>query len=363
MKEISYYTDRLKKVGLRKFIALAYAKTIRTSYPCTISVEIMTKCNLKCKHCRVTYHGNLIKDVKPEFMEFEYFTKIIDRISPLIKKAFYFQFSSIEPLFHKDIFKMMDFVSGYNKNIEYNILSNGMLLSEKNINELLKRRVPTITVSLDGCNAKTVESFKTNTNFNKVVNNISLVKKICKGKIEPGVVFVSTRDNIHELEEYVDFVKDLGVDRILVNGFLSFLPENAHLYLYSKQGNPEVQKIFRRAYEKAKRNNINIEFPSLKAEPQGCGYTSIMTLDEKGNVCPCIILARQTPFELFSDTCEAEPVIFGNIFDEDPLAIWKGEKSVRFRNMLDNKMIPKACALCADAYGVSCSNRNVKPYE
>ncbi|MEW6599771.1 MAG: radical SAM/SPASM domain-containing protein [Nitrospirota bacterium] len=363
MKELSYYRDRLKKVGVRKFLELAYAKTVRTSYPCTICVEIMTKCNLKCKHCRVTYHGDLIKDVNPEFMEFSHFTRIIDRISPLIKKAIYFQFSTIEPLFHKDIFKMMDYVSGHNKNIEYNILSNGMLLNEKNIKELLARNVPTITVSLDGCRAETVESFKTNTNFNRVVNNISLVKKICKDKVELGVVFVSTKNNIHELVEYVDFVKQLGVDRILVNGFLSFLPDNADLYLYSRQGNPEVQKIFQRAYESAKKNNINIEFPSLKAEPQGCGYTSIMTIDEKGNVCPCIILARQTPFELFSKTCDAEPVIFGNIFTDDPLTIWKGEKSVRFRTMLQNKVIPRECTLCADAYGVVCSNRNVKPVD
>jgi hypothetical protein len=42
MKEISYYTEKLKKIGIRKFIKLAHAKTIRTSYPCTISVERMT---------------------------------------------------------------------------------------------------------------------------------------------------------------------------------------------------------------------------------------------------------------------------------------------------------------------------------
>jgi len=363
MKRIAFYTDKLRKEGLRKFIKLAYAKTIGTSFPCMISVEIMTKCNLKCRHCRVTYHGSLIKDVNPEFMEFEYFTKIIDRVSPLIKKALYFQFSTIEPLFHKDIFKMMDYVSNHNKDIEYNILSNGMLLNEKNINELLKRNVRTISISLDGCHAKTVESFKTNTDFNRVVKNISLVKKICIDKIELGVVFVTTRENIHELEEYIDFVKELGVDRILVNGFLSFLPENSHLYLYSKEGNPEVQNIFHRAYKKAKRNNIQIEFPSLKAEPHGCGYTSIMTINEKGDVSPCILLARRTPFELFSQAYEVEPVLFGNIFDSDPQSIWESDISVRFRNMLKNKLIPKACSLCADAYGVICSNRDMKPYE
>ena len=361
MKEIKYYTGKLKKLGVRKFIALAYAKKIRTSYPTMINVEIMTKCNLKCKHCRVTYHGGLIKDVNPEFMEFDYFTEIIDRISPLIKKALNFQFSSIEPLFHKDIFRMMDYVSNYNKNIEYNILSNGMLLNEKSIKELLKRNVPSISISLDGCTAKTVESFKTNTRFDRVVSNISLLKKISNNKIELNVVFVATTENINELEEYVDFVKTLGVDRILVNGFMSFLPENSHLYLYAKQGNPEVQKIFQRVFEKAKRKNIDIEFPSLTAKPQGCAYTSIMNIDEKGNVSPCILLARKTPFELFSKSRIVEPVVFGNIFDNNPLSIWRDEKYSQFRTMLKNNIIPEECSLCADAYGISCSNRDLTP--
>lgn len=361
MKEIKYYTDKFKKLGLRKFIALAYAKKIRTSYPSMINVEIMTKCNLKCKHCRVTYHGDLINDVTPGFMDFDFFTKIVDQISPLVKKALYFQFSTIEPLFHKDIFKMMDYVSGYNKNIEYNLLSNGMLLNEKNINELLKRNVPTVSISLDGCTAETVESFKTNTNFDRVINNIKLLKELSKDRIELNVVFVATKNNIHELVDYVGFCKELNVDRILINGFLSFLPENSHLYLYSKQGNPEVQKIFQHAYEIARKENINIEFPSLTAKPQGCAYTSIMNIDEKGNVSPCIFLSRRTPFELFSKSVVTEPLIFGNIFDDDPLSIWRNEEFVKFRNMLKDNVIPIECTLCADAYDVTCANRDLKP--
>jgi MoaA/NifB/PqqE/SkfB family radical SAM enzyme len=334
MKKISTYVNKLRTLGIRKFITATYIKKIRTWYPDMISVEIMTKCNLKCKHCRVTYHGSLIEDVVPAFMEFGFFTKIIDRISPLVKKATSFQFSTIEPLFHKDIFKMMDYVSGFNNKIVYNILSNGMLLSEKNVEELLKRKVPSITVSLDGCTAKTVESFKTNTKFDTVVSNIRRFKHISGERIKLNVVFVSTKNNIHELVDYVKFCKNLGVDRILVNGFMSFLPELSHLALYTIQGNSEVKEIFKQFYETAKRENIEVELPSLMTKPQGCGYTSIMTIDEKGNVSPCIILARKTPLALFFGSGVVGPVIFGNIFDSDAVSIWRSDENVRFRNML-----------------------------
>lgn len=364
MKKFKYYIDKLNKLGVRKSVKLAYTKKIRTSYPHMINVEIMTKCNLKCRHCRVTYHGNLIKDVESGFMDFIFFTKIIDRMAPLMRKALSFQFSTIEPLFHRDIFRMMDYVSSYNKHIEFPILSNGMLLSEKNIAGLLMRNVPSISISLDGCTAETVESFKTNTDFHRVVGNISLLKKMdTKHKIELNVVFVATKNNIHELYNFVEFAKKLGVDRILVNGFLSFLPENAHLYLYTKKGNSEIQKIFQLTYEKAKQENIDIEFPSLTAIPRGCAYTSIMNVDETGNVSPCILLARKTPFELFGKSHIVDPVIFGNIFTNDPIFMWREEKFVHFRNMLKNNIVPRECSLCADAYGVSCSNRDLSPFD
>lgn len=360
MREINYYIKKMRKLGIRKTINSGYSKLRFSSYPYVINVEIMSKCNLKCAHCRVTYHGNIMKDVNPEFMDFEHFTKIVDRISHLIKKAHSFQFSTVEPLFHKDLFRMMDYVTKYNKAILYPFLSNGMLLTEKNIKELLKRNVPSITISLDGCKKETVESFKTNINFDRVVSNIKLLKKLCQNKIEVYVVFVATKENISELVEYVDFCKYLNVDRILVNGFLSFLPENSHLYLYSKQGNPEVQKIFQCAYDKAKKQNISIEFPSLIAKPSGCGLYSHMNINEEGDVSPCMLLVRKTPFELFSRSAMVEPVIWGNIFEDDPLSIWRSKKSVQFRKMLRNKIIPDKCSLCADAYGVICSNRNFK---
>ena len=97
-------------------------------YPKKVNVEIMTVCNLKCRHCRV----NII-DVEPQLMELGFFRQIVDRISPVIKKVVSFQFSTIEPLLHPQLFAMMDYVSKYNKYISYPLLTNGMLLNDENI--------------------------------------------------------------------------------------------------------------------------------------------------------------------------------------------------------------------------------------
>jgi hypothetical protein len=85
-----------------------------------------------------------------------------------------------------------------------------------------------------------------------------------------------------------------------------------------------------------------------------------MTIDDKGNVAPCICLARNTPFELFSKSKVLGPVVWGNVFDEDPLLIWRSKNSVQFRAKLKNKEVQEECSLCVDAYGVGCSNRSSK---
>lgn len=359
--DVKYTLSKFREYGIwgtaRKVFKTIYLNT----FPDTINVEIMTVCNLKCKHCRVTYHGHLIPDVDIGFMKFDQFKRIVDRIILLIKHINLFQFSTIEPLFHKNIFKMMDYVSQHNKHIKFPILSNGMLLNEENIRSLYSRNVPSITISLDGCRKETVESFKTGADFSRIINNIRLLKEIAGEKIKIYTVFIATRNNIDELLDYVDFCNDLGVNTIYINGFLSFLPELSNLYLYSKRGNPTVFNLFQLAHKKAKNKGIFIKFPSLTAKPRGCDLSSYMCINEKGDVSPCILLARKTPFELFSKTGTSSPVIYGNVLTEEPILIWNKKEYLDFRNKLRKSIIPEECVLCADAYSVICSQRTLKP--
>lgn len=361
--DIKYILSKIEENG----ISNSLRKTLNrfSSFPKCINVEIMTVCNLKCKHCRVTYHGSLIPDVKPGMMDLGFFKKIVDRSSGLISKAVVFQFSSIEPLFHKELFAMMDYVCRHNRNISFPILSNGMLLDENNIANLCARNVPSITVSLDGFKKATVESFKTGSDFERIVNNIKLVKKVSKRKISLNTIFVATTFNVKELLEYVDFCGDLGVDTIFVNGFLSYKPESSGLSLYSKNGNPEIYSLFLKAGEKARKKGVSIQFPYLLARRRGCDAYPNMHIGENGDVSACMHLARQTPLVLFSDARINPPVIYGNVFKEDPLDIWRKKEFLEFRKKHQRGDVPEECSFCGEAYGVIVSNFSAisKKYE
>ncbi len=359
--KIPYILKRIKLYGIKNALQRGFKKFVKTTYPVHINVEIMTVCNLKCPHCRVSYYGKTIQNVNVGFMDFELFKKIIDRLSPLVKRALIFQLSTIEPLFHKRIFDMMDYVVSCNKDISFLMLSNAMLLNEENIRRLCRYNIPGIAISLDGSKKEIVESFKSGVDFDKVTHNIRLLKNIVGKRMEVSTTFVATTENIHELEEYIDFCHDLGIDNIIINGFMSFLPEMSHLCLYRYEGNTEALEIFQKAYEKAKKAGIDMLFPNLVPEPRGCGNNTFMFVSEKGDVSPCQFLAYDTPLEFLGNAKTVEPIVFGNVLKDDPLMIWKSDKYLEFREKLRKGVISEDCSCCAEAYGVIFNNRKMSP--
>jgi MoaA/NifB/PqqE/SkfB family radical SAM enzyme len=255
----------------------------------------------------------------------------------------------------------MDHVARYNENLIFPLLTNGMLLDERRIRELCRRNVPTVAISLDGCRKEKVEAFKTGVDFDRVIANIRRLKDVAGRKIRIQTVFIATKDTIDDLLEYVDFCASLGVDEVLVNGFMAFLPGFADDCLYSREGNDEVLGLFHEASRRAGELNLTIGFPSLTVRPTGCGLSSYMCIDETGNVCPCIHLARETPFEFLGESRTTERIVLGDVLEEDPVAIWKKKRYKALRKTLKEGGVPEPCRPCPDAYGVICPTGDPEP--
>jgi MoaA/NifB/PqqE/SkfB family radical SAM enzyme len=175
-------------------------------YPSMITIEVMDTCNLKCSHCYLQARPSSNKG----FMAYDFFEKIVQRLSPVIKRARVVAFSSTEALLHKRIFDMMDLVRERDRYIDIGLDTNGMLLDENRIYNLLKRGIYSYPISLDGCRKETVESFKTGVDFDRVVGNMKKLKEIKENgedRIRIHVNFVAHKGNIGELLDYVDFCK------------------------------------------------------------------------------------------------------------------------------------------------------------
>ncbi len=333
------------------------AKKYILDYPQAISIQTVSACNLKCKHCFINDYRTTIEDGVIKIMKFHEFVLVAERLRPLLKNASVCYFSTFEAILNKNLFKMMDLVLEINPKMKFPFLSNSMELSAEKISELEKYPIPEISISLDGCTKKTVEDFKTEVSFDKIIETIKLLKA-SKLSDAVAVVFVAHKNNIHELPDYVDFVHALGVKRIFVSNILTFTKELEGLELYSKTGNAAVEAIFNETIRRAKLNDQIIGMPQLQPTLKGCQAVETFFVDTNGNVAPCDFLAVTTPFTLWGETSSNPPVIFGNINEQDPIEIYRNPAYRNFRMAhREGKNLPKECVNCIDAYGLMCSNR------
>jgi MoaA/NifB/PqqE/SkfB family radical SAM enzyme len=325
-------------------------------FPIHIILNTVTACNLTCEHCFITNYGIEIPDAKTNIMQWDLFKKILERIAPAVKHAEYFQFSTFEELMHKRIFDMMDEVLKINPKIQFPIHSNTMLVDDAKLNKLATYPISEFTVSLDGMNKDTVERFKTGATYETIIDTLKRAVAL-SWKARVGVVFVAHRNNIAELPEYVDFVRDMGIRTIYVNNLLSFTPKFRDMYLYSREGNPDAERIFKEAIDRVEKNGMTIYIPRLTPSPMGCSIVEAVYIDGHGNISPCDFLNESTPFEMFGESKQGEPVRFGNVLEDDILDIYRSTVAREFRTRHSHGDVPAPCTHCIDAYGLMCSKR------
>ena len=346
----------LPKNKLKQRMLLGIKKYVQDS-PYAISIQTVSACNLKCKHCFINDYQNHIHDGITKIMKFEEFVLFAERLRPMLQKANYITFSTFEAIMNKNLFKMMDVVLSINPAVQFPFLSNTMLITQEKIDMLCKYPVSEINMSLDGYTKKTVEDFKTEVSFEKIVDTIKLFKQSSlKDKV--AVTFVAHANNIAELPEYVNFVNALGVKQIYVSNLLTFTKDLEGLELYTKEGNAVADQLFALAVANAKKNGQIINMPRLKPEKLGCQAVETFFVDINGNVAPCDFLGVTTPFTLWGNTLQNPPMLFGNIFKDEPIEIYRKPAFKAFREAHQlGKELPEACTNCIDAYGLMCSNR------
>ncbi|MDD5551402.1 MAG: radical SAM protein, partial [Candidatus Omnitrophica bacterium] len=285
----------------------------------------------------------------PRIMDFNNFINICQGLKPAIQIAQVFNLSSSESLLHPRTFDMIDFVKGINPKIQIAIMTNGMLLNDKIQEELLKRGINSIEVSMDGATKETFESIRVGSDFELIKSNVkSFIKK--GGKVRS--IFVSRKNNINELLDFVDLASELGIWRIKVTGINTYKPEHTHLALYSYEGDNAVESIFREVETKAQGKHILLTYKGLKINPSACcGLSWTLYCGIDGDISPCVFFSEPSPLSLMDKTRMTEKIVWGNVLKENVLDIWRSDDSLDFRRDLMNG---KNCELCGMKYGVIC---------
>ncbi len=255
----------------------------------SLIIEPTNTCNLRCTFCFVT--EGMTRE--GGFMEFDLFKKIIDD-SPDLEHLCMHNWG--EPLLHKDIFKMIEYAK--NKGVYYVVMNtNGTLLTDKMIDQIVDSKLDIIRFSIDGSaetfkRVRGVELKKIEQNINKLKN----VKETRRPELKMGVVFTIEEDTEGDVEDYITHWKQI-VDHVRLQPKLITSPRT-----------------------------------EICPEPFGKDYGKLVVLWD-GRVIPCCVDYNAN-------------LTIGSVQNNTIQNLWKNEKMDLLRKQHLKGQFPDTCANC-----------------
>jgi len=246
------------------------SKQLVLARPKVIAFEVTNRCNLKCVMCP---HGiGAIEAPKDADMS------LLEILWPGMAQAEYVHLNGVgEPMMSKPFWEVIDRLKGRKRpRIEFN--TNGLLLTQENVDRLRGAPVSIILVSLDAATPETYLDIRGG-NFRTALAGIERLVAPSKRKINVAMTFVLMKRNIHEASAFVELAARLGVKTVSFHHLTdtmisadSWIVEkpNGWKFVYAEErlnNYPELNDLnMRQAMDAGRRLGINIEGPDLLFE-------------------------------------------------------------------------------------------------
>ena len=289
----------------RRLWELTNKAAILTSYPIEIGFELSDRCNYSCEFCprNSDFKKKLDLDLNKADVKFPFsaYKEIINegRENNLFSVSFS---TGAEALIKEDLIDFLNYARR-NEIVDIRVTTNGFLLNEEKIKCLVDTETTFLGISIDAYKPQTYMKLRKH-DLNRVINNImNLIdykQKIGKKFPIIRVSFVKTKENIDEMEDFLNFWSDKA-DIIDFQDFYTF--EYCSL-------------------EEARRNNFFCAQPWQRAN---------VWADGKLTLC-C------------SWTAQKEAM--GSVFEESVKNLWNSKLANAFRDSLTKKNYLDVCLWC-----------------
>lgn len=200
--------------------------------PQNVMFDITQRCNMHCMHC-YNYSGDcMYNDLNDEQM--------IDVARQLLEiKPCLVCLCGGEPTIRMSLIaKITKLLS--DQGIFVNMVSNGILLNEKNLQELYSNGMKNMQISLDSYKESTVDMFRgRNGAFKAAINAIENIKKMDR---IPTVTFIPTKLNYKDVNGLARLLYEMGIKSVR---YMPFIPigrgnENAERLCLNSKENAEL---------------------------------------------------------------------------------------------------------------------------
>lgn len=318
-------------------MSIALNKDLEVPYgPETVMISPTDRCNLNCEMCWRQEKGE-----NEEFaagMDLNLIKAVINSCRDLKVEKIDFTGGG-EPFLRNDIFDMLQTAS----DLTTTLTTNGTLLNETKIKQLLSAEVDEICFSIDSPQQETNDLLRGKGVWQRSINSIKALKKLKKKReVEKPRLTISTvinRRNLSQLPALVDFASELKVEGVNFSP-LNVWDSNRHLTVKKKPD--KVEQILKRAQERARENEVDsnlqtlIEYGLSEHEPPDFCFApwEMLFINASGEVMVCCTLAT------FHQN------IIGNIQDKSLEELWNCDKMRQFRQRMNRREFFEDCKHC-----------------
>lgn len=319
-------------------------------------VEASSRCNLKCKMCfRHSWIGESYGDIEPDL-----FAKAME--DPTVSQTETVFFGGMgEPLIHPELNAMVALASAKGKRVE--LITNGTLLTERRIQDLLEAGIDRIWVSIDEIH-ENYGKIQVGSDFELVRSNLEAFNALRAGTgVRLGMTAVIMRDNIASLRQIKEFVRACGADDLNLSHMIPNRPEDVNqslwhmcdvaafrevnrgkdtYHLQSLAGQDVPMFKFSSAYEKElfpdEESLREAELFSWEGVPVTRRMNNCRFVEEghcfirwDGDISPCMGLLHSSDTYLGEHKRRVWHYSFGNLHNESLSSIWESAEYSAFR--------------------------------
>jgi len=299
-----------------------------------IQWHITNLCNLHCKHC---YQEDFSKD---NDLDWSGLKKISDNILTTIQewdKKACIHLTGGEPLLKPELFLLLDELNQKPVVEELGIITNGLLFDREVVRRLSAfSKLKKIKISLDGADAETNDSIRQEGTFDKVIQNITLIRK--EHAFEIILMFTVMKRNFRNLSSFFKLSRELGVNGFIIERFIPWGRGRERMEEVLDRGDwKELIKILLDLFAIEERNTLlpyqafqvsfNGEEPELLGAPCVIGRDGLCIMPE-GSVFPC----------------RRFPISIGNLLKDSLKTIW--EKSEPLEKLRRKESLKGKCGRC-----------------
>ncbi len=287
-------------------------------FPPYITFELTSFCNLRCIMCPKTYSSD-----RNIHMDIDLFKKCIREIQDYGSMVRFIGYG--EPLLYKHILEAIGIVK--EAGILLHITTNGHLIDDRIIEELIDNQVDSIIFSFQGLTPEEYCLMR-NTGLKQYKNLITNIQKLHEERSRRGGKYpsikvtttITNRDAMRDAPRFRDFHLN-HADEVQITGFTSF----SHL-----EGVPDARDFY---------STLGITRPDY-TPARKCYLTNYeMIIRSNGNIFPC---------------CSAylPQMSIGNVYNESLYSIWHSAKARNIRKITNAGNLSKIeqCRLCSINY-------------